>query len=288
MRIALIGAGGQLGTALTGRLEGQIVSLGRNVLDLADADRVHDVLAAAAPDLVINAAAYNFVDRAEDEREQAYAINARGPQVLATSCAALDVPLVHVSTDYVFGGEGQRAAPYVETDAPGPVNQYGHNKLAGEKFVQTACPKHYILRTCGLYGRAISAGKGNFVETMLRLGRERGAVSVVDDQWCTPTSASDLAGWIAELVATGEYGLYHATNSGSTTWCGLAREIFRIAGMQVELKPITTAQFGAKARRPGYSVLDCSKLETALGHSLRPWEEALAEYLKGRFFLEKN
>lgn len=282
MRIVLIGAGGQLGTALTRRLEGQIVPHTRKALDLGDPDRLNDALVAATPDLVINAAAYNFVDRAEDEREQASAVNSHGPAALARSCAALDVPLVHVSTDYVFGNDARRAAPYVETDAPGPVNEYGCSKLAGEKFVQAVCPKHYILRTCGLYGRAVSAGKGNFVETMLRLGRERGTVSVVDDQWCTPTSANDLAGWIAALVATGKYGLYHATNSGSTTWCGLAREIFRIAGMQVEVRPITTAQFGAKARRPGYSVLDCTKIATAIGQPLRPWEEALADYLQDR------
>jgi dTDP-4-dehydrorhamnose reductase len=115
---------------------------------------------------------------------------------------------------------------------------------------------------------------------MLRLGKERGSVSVVDDQWCTPTAAADLAGWIAELIATTQYGLYHATNSGSTTWCRLAREVFRCAGMNVDLKPITTAEFGAKAKRPPYSVLDSSKLEAAIGHRLRSWEEALAEYLK--------
>jgi dTDP-4-dehydrorhamnose reductase len=282
MRILLLGAGGQLGTALTARLGREIVPLGRNDIDLGDADRVHGVLTEAAPELVINAAAYNFVDRAESEREQAFAVNSRGPWALAKACAALEVPLVHVSTDYVFGRDQHRTAPYAETDTSGPVNEYGRTKLAGEFFVQAVCPKHFILRTCGLYGRAVSAGKGNFVETMLRLGRERGTVSVVDDQWCTPTSAVDLAGWIAELIATKKYGLYHATNSGSTTWCRLAREIFRCARLAVEVQPITTAQFGAKARRPAYSVLDNSKLAAAIGHPLRPWEEALAEYLRSR------
>jgi dTDP-4-dehydrorhamnose reductase len=282
MRIVVIGAGGQLGTALIQRLEGQAVPLGRDVLDLADADGVNDALAAASPELVINAAAYNFVDRAEDEHDRAFAVNARGPWALARACSALDVPLVHVSTDYVFGRDTQCAAPYTESDMPGPVNEYGRSKLAGEFFAQT-CPRHYVLRTCGLYGRAASAGKGNFVETMLRLGRERGTVSVVDDQTCTPTSAGDLAGWIAELISTSKYGLYHATNSGSTTWCRLAREIFLRMAMTVEVKPITSAQFGAKASRPGYSVLDCSRLAVALGHPLRPWEEALAEYLQARY-----
>lgn len=282
MRIALIGADGQLGTALTGRLAGQIVPLGRAALEIADPGQVDRVLRQAAPDLVINAAAYNFVDRAEDERERAFAVNAQGPRFLAETCNSLGIPLVHIGTDYVFGQDPARTTPYREADRPGPLSQYAESKLAGEGFVQAGCPKHFVVRTCGLYGKAASPGKGNFVETMLRLGRERGTVSVVDDQWCTPTSAVDLAGWMAELVATEKYGLYHATSAGSTTWCRLAREIFRIARMSVEVKPITTAQFGAKAARPAYSVLDCSKLAATIGHALRPWEEALADYLKNR------
>ncbi len=282
MKIALIGAGGQLGTALMARLPGQIAPLGRDVINLEDADSVRPGLTREAPHLVINAAAYNFVDRAEDETERAFIVNARGPWALARACAARDIPLVHVSSDYVFGRDEARTTPYLEADVPGPQSEYARGKLAGEVFVQTVCPKHYVLRTCGLYGRARSPGKGNFVETMLRLGKERGAVSVVDDQWCTPTAAADLAGWIAELIITDKYGLYHATNAGSTTWCRLAREIFRQAGMAVEVTPITTAQFGAKAPRPAYSVLDCAKLTEAIGHPLRPWQEALAEYLGSR------
>src|SRR4029453_3120850 len=134
MRIVLPGAGGQLGTALARRLEGEIVPLGRNAIDLPDGDRVIDVVTRATPHLVINAAAYNFVDRAEDEREQAFAVNARGPWALARACSALDIPLLHVSTDYVFGRDVQRAAPYTESDVPGPVNEYGRCKLAGEFF----------------------------------------------------------------------------------------------------------------------------------------------------------
>ncbi len=282
MRILLIGAGGQLGTALSGRLTGEVIFFGSKDLDIADAARVRQAVPGARPDLVINAAAYNFVDRAEDERERAFAVNALGPRFLAETCGFLDIPLVHVSSDYIFGQDTGRRTPYQEADPPGPLGDYARSKLAGEGFVQAACPKHFILRTCGLYGRASAPGKGNFVSTMLRLGEERGTVSVVDDQWCTPTAAADLAGWIVELVATNRYGLYHATNSGSTTWCRLAREVFRRAGMKVDVQPITTADFGAKARRPAYSVLDSSKLEAAIGRRLRPWEDALAEYLEKR------
>jgi dTDP-4-dehydrorhamnose reductase len=279
MRILLIGAGGQLGTALSGRLAGEMISCSSKDLDISDAARVRQAVPAARPDLVINAAAYNFVDRAEDDRDRAFAVNALGPRFLAEICASLDVPLVHISSDYVFGQDAGRRTPYRESDPPGPLGDYARSKLSGEGFVQAACSKHFVLRSCGLYGRATSPGKGNFVATMLRLGKERGSVSVVDDQWCTPTAARDLAGWIAELIPTNQHGLYHATNSGSTTWCRLAREVFRCAGMKVDVKPATTAEFGAKAKRPPYSVLDGSKLEAAIGHRLRPWEEALAEYL---------
>jgi len=282
MRIALIGAAGQLGTALTARLPGELVPLGRDALDIADAVNVVDAVRRTRPDLVINTAAYNFVDRAQDEHDKAFAVNATGPRNLAESCAALNIPLVHVSTDYVFGEDAGRHIPYTETDPPGPLSEYARGKLAGENYVRDSCPKHYVVRTCGLYGRASSPGKGNFVETMLRLGRERGAVSVVDDQRCTPTSAADLADAIAWLITTDRYGLYHATNAGSTTWCGFATEIFRQAGLTVVVTPITTAQFGAKAPRPAYSVLDSSKLAAATGHSIRPWQDALADYLRSR------
>jgi dTDP-4-dehydrorhamnose reductase len=282
MQIVLIGAGGQLGTALTARIGAKVIPLGSAAIDIADAQQVRRIIPELRPELVINAAAYNFVDRAEDEADRADAVNATGPRVLAETCAGLDIPLVHISTDYVFGGVQDRQVPYVESDAPTPTSQYSRSKLAGEVFVLANCTKHFVLRTCGLYGRAVSPGKGNFVETMLRLGRDRESVSVVDDQWCTPTAAADLAQAIIELIPTRQYGLYHATNSGSTTWCGLAREIFRLAGMAVAVVPITTAQFNAKAARPSYSVLDCSKLEAAIGRPMRTWQEALAEYLKTR------
>src|SRR5260370_15585603 len=194
MGIGRRGGGGELGTALAGRLTGQIVLLPRDVIDISDADEVREQVPRVGPDLVINAAAYNFVDRAESESERAYAVNALGPRHLAEICASLDIPLVHISTDYVFGSDADRREPYSEIDRPGPVSEYGRGKLAGEAFVQAACPKHYVLRTCGLYGRATSPGKGNFVETILRLGRERRPGSVVDDQGCTPTESVGRAG----------------------------------------------------------------------------------------------
>jgi dTDP-4-dehydrorhamnose reductase len=255
--------------------------LSRTEADVSDAAGVSAALDAAKPDLVINATAYNFVDKAEDEPERAYAVNSLGPRNLAMWCANNEVPLVHVSTDYVFGLDGPRDTPYIETDLPGPLGAYAVSKLAGEAFVRAHCPQHYVVRTCGLYGRATSPGKGNFVETMLRLGKERGAVSVVDDQWCTPTSAVDLARAIARLIETGRFGLYHATNSGATTWCRLAAEVFRLAKLTVEVRPITTAEYPTKARRPPSSVLDTAKLAGVCG-GLPPWQEAVAAYLRER------
>jgi len=294
MRIALIGARGQLGTALQSTLTGDVVPLGRSEIDIADSDRVASCLSEVQPGLVINAAAYNFVDRAEEEPEQAFAVNAFGPLHLARFCGGREIPLVHVSTDYVFSGivspkstgcdpwalrALNRAMPYREFDAPEPISAYGISKLAGERFVRCYCPKHFLVRTCGLYGPAENASKGNFVKTMLRLAGERDELNVVNDQRCTPTSARDLAEWIAALIETTSYGLYHAVNSGDASWFEFAREIFRVAGVEVSLKPITTAEFAAASARPAYSVLATDKLERTLGLTARSWQDAVAEYV---------
>ena len=292
MRVALIGASGQLGTALqqsfaTDRASAQqpawsVVPLGHAEIEITDPASVEAALSKAQPACVINTAAYNLVDRAEDEPQVAYSNNALGPRNLAQWCAGRDVPLVHISTDYVFGLDAGRSELYDEDDPPGPQSAYAVSKLTGEYFVRAICPRHIVVRTCGLYGRATSPGKGNFIETMLRLGRERGAVRVVDDQHCTPTGAADLADALVRLIAADVHGLFHATNAGATTWCGLAREVFRLARMEVEVTPITTEQFGAKARRPNYSVLRCDKLRKATGTALPDWQNSVARYLATR------
>ena len=289
MRITIIGALGQLGTELQSRLAGhELTPVDRPEIDIVDPASVAAFLAASRPELVINCAAYNLVDRAEDEPHVAYAVNALGPRNLALWCEQAAVPLLHVGTDYVFSGSrspvepaAPRTTPYAETDAPGPLGAYAASKLAGEHFVQAHCRRHYVVRTCGLYGRALGT-KGNFVETMLRLGRERPELRVVADQHCTPTSAADLAQALTELVATDAYGLYHATSSGETTWHGLACEIFRQSGMNVTVAPITSAEYPTKARRPGYSVLDGTRLAAVLGRPMPPWQDALARYLATR------
>ncbi|HID24816.1 MAG TPA: NAD(P)-dependent oxidoreductase, partial [Planctomycetaceae bacterium] len=207
-----------------------------------------------------------------------------GVRNLAVVCADRAVPLVHVSTDHVFGIDRNRSTPYRESDAPGPVSVYGVSKLAGEYFVRSVCERHFVVRTCGLYGKAgrSGRGKGNFVETMLRLGRERPEVRVVDDQRCTPTATVDLAGAILRLVQTDAYGLYHVTNAGEATWFEFATEIFRQAGIKTRVVPVRSDEFGTKARRPAYSALDCRKLEGVTGLKLRPWRDALCDYLGWR------
>ena len=280
MTIALIGATGQLGSELASSLGENAALLGRAQIEVTDSASVEAALSAVRPRAVINAAAYNLVDRAEDEPDLALAVNALGPRNVARYCAAHDIPLLHVSSDYVFGLSEDRNTPYGESDTPGPLGAYGTSKLAGEYFVRSHCRRHFIVRTCGLYGH--NSVHGNFVATMLRLSATQSPLRVVDDQQCTPTSTRDLARAILNLIGTEAYGLYHATNAGSTTWYRFAAEIFRLADVDVEIMPITTQQFGAKAGRPAYSVLDCTRLKKVRGCELPPWQQALAEYMASR------
>lgn len=283
MRIAVLGSQGQLGRDLLPRLGGEVVPLTRAEIDLSRPDTVAPGLAACRPDVLVNCAAYNFVDKAEAEPEAAFAVNAWGVRELARACAAAKVKLVHVSTDYVFGLDAGRAEPLTENDPPGPVSVYGLSKLAGEYVVRAESPNNLVVRTCGLYGVWGSGGKGgNFVETMLRVAGQGKPLRVVDDQRCTPSYTPDVAHAIAGLIRAEASGLYHATSAGSCTWYELAAEIFRQAGVRADLTPITSGEFGAPARRPPYSVLSNARLIAAGVHPPRPWQEALAAYLAER------
>lgn len=276
MRYAVLGANGQLGRDLCSRLQGDVIRLTREQADLTRPDSLGATLAALRPDVVINCAAFNFVDKAESEPEAAFAVNAWGVRTLANVCHELGSLLVHFSSDYVFGLDANRATPYQERDAPGPLSVYGLSKLAGEYLVRSICPKHIIIRTCGLYGVWGSGGKGgNFVETMLRLAKEGKPIRVVNDQVCTPTYTVDVALATMALIQADKPGLYHITNSGSCTWFELAQAIFELAGVDADLSPVTIAEFGAIARRPAYSVLGNSE-------PMRDWREALQAYLQER------
>ncbi len=280
MRVVLLGAGGQLASDLAGALSGwDLVPLAHSDLDICDAARVRKAISGARPDVVINTAAFNRVDDCEAEVSRAFSVNAYGARNVALVCRDLRCAMAHISTDYVFGD--RRRTPRAEDDAPCPLNAYGVSKLAGEHFVRALCPAHFIVRTCGLYGATGSRGKGgNFVETMIRMAREGRPIRVVDDQVCTPTYTRDLAWKLRELVQTDAYGLYHITNRGQCSWYRFARRIFDFTGLRPDLRPTTTASFGAPARRPSYSVLASTRLKRTGLDALRPWPLALRAYLR--------
>lgn len=284
MRIAVIGSTGQLGTDLLALWGDQAVGISHEEIELSRQESVEEVLEALTADVVVNAAAYNQVDEAQREPGEAMAVNAVGPRFLARCCVARGSRLVHVSSDFVFGQDLERQVPYSETDLPGPLGHYGISKLGGELFVRSLCPRHLVVRTCGLYGHAAREDQrgGNFVETMLGLAEAGREVRVVDDQRCTPTSTVALAGAIVALVNREATGVFHATCSGSVTWCEFARAVFRLAGKEVDVAAISSDEFGALAPRPHYSVLDCSKLSQETGQVMPAWDAALKDYLDTR------
>lgn len=283
-RYVVIGAAGQLGFDLvrTFDLSGELVPLTRRDLDILDGAATGAILSRLRPTCVINTAAYNRVDQAEDDRAAAFALNARAVGDLAAACQRFGATFVHVSTDYVF--DGRRSTPYVESDPPNPLSVYGESKLAGERLALERCERTRVFRVSGLFGVARSSGKGgtNFVETMLRLAGEGRSVRVVGDQVLGPSYTLDLARKIWRVLPRATHALYHLTNAGDTTWHGFARRVFELAGRAPDLAPVTTAEFGARARRPAYSVLGHANLKSLGEDDLRPWDAALAAYVAER------
>ena len=291
MRIFLIGANGQLGSDLRVALSGHTLICGTRAavasdlsvaLDVTNPAQIRTALTAHRPELVLNTTAYNKVDLAESDAREALLVNAFGAQQLARACREFDLPFMHISTDFVF--DGAKRAPYTEHDLPNPLSAYGASKYAGELLVRAAWARHYVIRTCGLYGLAGSSGKGgNFVNTMLKLARDGKPIKVVDDQICTPTSTGDLAAQIARLIdhtqARSDYGVYHMNNHGQCSWYEFAGEIFRLAGMAADLSPIHSADYNAPARRPAYSVLQNAHLQALGIDQMRDWHAALAAYV---------
>jgi dTDP-4-dehydrorhamnose reductase len=282
-RILVIGRAGQLATALTEAswpADIAVAAHGRDRIDLAQPAAVREAVVAEKPDLVINAAAYTAVDKAESEPELAFTVNRDGPAALAEACQAIGAPLIHVSTDYVF--DGSKHGAYVEEDPVNPASVYGASKEAGESAIRARLPAHVIIRSSWIYA---PMGQ-NFVRTMLRLGRERPELRVVDDQIGSPTAAEELAravqGAAGALLAKGsDYGTFHFAGSGSTSWFGLAQAIFALAeGPRPRLIPIPTSGYPTPARRPANSVLDSSRFARLYGVTARPWRESLARCLK--------
>jgi dTDP-4-dehydrorhamnose reductase len=288
MKVAVLGAAGQLGRDLCPRLPGEVVPLDRTRADLTKPDQIKATLGDIRPTVIVNCAAYNLVDKAESEPNAAFAVNCWGVRDLARVCRELDCVLVHFSTDYVFGLDAHRQSPLRTTDPPGPVSAYGLSKLGGEFAVRAECPKHFVIRTCGLYGVWGSGGKGgNFVETMLRLAGQGKPLRVVDDQHCTPSYTADVADTAVGLLRSERYGLYHVTNSGATTWFELAKSAVELAGLKADVTPIPTSGYPTPARRPAYSVLSLEELSAAGVAEPQPWRSALADYVEERKRLKK-
>ena len=284
MRVLLIRANGQLGSDLVRTLtDVDSVPLTHRDVDICEPVGLREMMRRYTPDVVINTAAYHKVDECEANVEKTFAVNTYGVRNLALACKEQGCALLHMSTDYVFGGDAKRRTPYTEIDTPHPINVYGIAKLAGEYFVRYILDRYWIVRSQWLYGVAGASGKGgNFVELMLRLAREGRDIKVVDDQVGSPTYTVDLARKIAQLIKTEHYGLYHITNAGECTWYQFACKIWALSGLSPNAEPTTTAAFGATATRPAYSVLDNAALRTIGLDDMRSWQEALRDYLGER------
>jgi len=294
MHVLILGANGMLGRALQKQFEAdQVVNWDRNELDITDRDQVLEHLPICEPDLVINAAAYTDVEKAEAEEDLATKVNGYAVGYLAEACAKLNIPLVHISTDYVFSGDKKDG--YAEEDIPGePLNAYGRSKLLGEQLLQKNTDKSWLIRTAWLFGplttlrpraqgREVSSGSNgpqgkNFVETMINLGKQKPELQVVDDQHGAPTYTRDLAQAIFKMThEQAPYGIYHLTNGGTATWAEFAKEIFKLMQMPVNVVSVTSDEFPTKARRPKWSILKNTKRPF-----LRNWQEALKDYINIR------
>jgi dTDP-4-dehydrorhamnose reductase len=282
MKIAVTGAYGQLGGELCRQLGTNALPLDIDTLDLTDARAVADRMLALKPQTIINCAAYTQVDKAESESDKCRAVNAAAVENLAHAAAALDCPLMQISTDYLFGANVPNRRPWREDDPTTPQGVYALTKLEGERAA-ARYPKHWIVRTCGLYARPSDAKAVNFVRTMLRLAASHPELRIVADQHCTPTYVPHLARAIIFLTGAkgnkpAPWGAYHITNTGETTWRDFAAEIFRLADLPVKIHAITTAQYAAPAARPSYSVLDTTAYHRLGGPPMPDWKAALAEY----------
>ncbi|UOY91308.1 dTDP-4-dehydrorhamnose reductase [Ectobacillus sp. JY-23] len=277
MRVVVTGAKGQLGQDVVEQLQQgdyTIYALDRESLDITDEQAVQTYMDEVKPDVILHCAAYTNVDQAESDQENAYRVNALGAKYLAKAAQRHNAKILYVSTDYVFNGTA--TAPYEVDEPTAPLGVYGETKLAGENFVQQITDKHFIVRTAWVFGT-----KGNnFVKTMIRLGKERGEIGVVHDQVGSPTYTVDLARFMIELMQSEAYGIYHATNEGVCSWYEFAQEIFRQAGMDVKVSPLTTEQFPRPAQRPKYSVLSKKRITSEGFTPFREWQQALAAYLE--------
>jgi dTDP-4-dehydrorhamnose reductase len=272
VKLLLTGRNGQVGSELQ-RILQPAVATDHAALDLADADAIRRVVREAKPEVIVNAAAYTAVDKAEGEPELAMRVNGAAPGVLAEEAGRLNALLVHYSTDYIF--DGAKRSPYVEDDAANPLGVYGRTKLEGETRIRASGCRHVILRTAWVYGQG-----GNFVRAILRQAEKGAPLRVVDDQIGAPTWAADIASVTAALIGTNAEGVFHVSAAGAASWYEVALEILRLVRRQAEVQAVSTAEYGAKAPRPRYSVLDNSKLRAAGIAPIGDWRARLAVHLK--------
>jgi len=278
MKVLITGAKGMLGQDMVAefqRRDYEVHAADHKILDITDIQAVRAAITALKPDIVVNCAAYTDVDKAESEPEIAMRVNGLGPRNLALACEATGAVLLHISTDYVFDGE--KEGPYEIWDTPNPINVYGKSKLWGENYVRSLMHRYFIVRTSWLFGK----GGRNFVTTMLELAKRGGPIRVVNDQRGCPTYTVDLARACADLVESGCFGVYHVTNQGATTWYEFAREIFRCAGIQVDLEAVTSDQFPRPAKRPKNSELYSFPLREILEWEIRNWRQGLTDMVHG-------
>ena len=295
MKLLIVGAGGQLGRELVRQGQAYRIDLlapARNQMDITNISQVKNTLAEYCPSIVINAAGYTHVDRAEDEPELACGINKIGTANLAQCCARQKIPLLQISTDYVF--DGQKGAPYLEEDPVSPLGVYGQSKADGEKTIRLILKEHIIVRTSWLYG----VYGHNFVKTMLKLAKEKNIINVVADQFGSPTSATDLAEALLQIARrikkapTSYWGTYHYSGQGITTWHGFAEKILELAKsyesiLTTRVEPIKTEAYPARARRPVFSALDCSRIKNSFKINPKPWQESLKMIIE-RIFSESH
>lgn len=276
MKILVTGVKGQLGYDVVREGESRGLEMfGTDVdnMDITDAGQVKQVIEDYRPDAVIHCAAYTAVDAAEDNQELCRKINVDGTRNIAEVCKAMDIPMMYFSTDYIFNGQGENF--WKEDDEKQPLNVYGQTKYEGELAVQELIQKYFILRISWVFG----VNGNNFIKTMLRLGKEKGAVGVVSDQIGSPTYTYDLAKLVIDMIQTDKYGAYHVTNDGLCSWYEFACEIFKQAGLDVKVTPLTTAEYPAKAARPFNSRMSKDKLINAGFDMLPGWQDALGRYL---------
>ena len=277
MRVLVTGIKGQLGYDVVKELEKrghQPIGVDREEMDLMNNEVIRAYIMNLRPEAIIHCAAYTAVDKAEEEVEICYQINAEAVKVIAECAKELDVKLIYISTDYVF--DGTKEGEYVETDLPNPINVYGASKLKGEQYVQSLLEKYYIVRISWVFGE----NGNNFIKTMIRLGSERDELNIIDDQIGSPTYTADLAPLLVEMMETTKYGIYHATNEGFCSWYEFANEIFKQSGIEVKTNPITTDQYPTAANRPMNSRMSKQSLKEADFDFLPSWQAALKEYLK--------